>query len=502
MHCVETSVTPDLPRLCDGLVATLPRRVRRPAYDRGGVSHGIVHLGLGAFHRAHQAVYTDDRLAAGERSWGIVGLSLRSPDVRNALGPQDGLYTVLQRGPEGDLARVIGSVLEVLTVPENPDAAMAKLVDPRARIISLTVTEKAYCQDAATGTLDEAHPGIVADLKKEGPPSTVPGLLVEALRQRREAGAGPCTILVCDNLPSNGETVARIVSRYAALCDATLSDYIANETAFPCTMVDRIVPATTESDRAAVAALGYRDAWPVIAEPFSQWVIEDRFVAGRPIWEEAGAQMVTDVRPFELMKLRALNGAHSSLAYLGGVAGLATVAEAMADPALAGFLRDLWTRDLLPTIPAVPGMKLAAYTSQLEERFRNPAMRHRLEQIAMDGSQKLPQRLLRPALARLQQGQMPACIALVVAAWMRFMLGRDELGRSYPISDPLGGRLAALATRSGEVAEPLADALFAIREVFDPALAEHPAFHTEVVRLLRSLLATGVRATLSSRAIQ
>jgi fructuronate reductase len=492
-------MTPALPPLCDGLVATLPPQVRRPAYDRRDVSPGIVHVGLGAFHRAHQAVYTDDRLAAGERTWGIVGLSVRSPDVRNALVPQNGLYTVLQRGPEGDRARVIASVLEVLTVPESPDAAMARLVDPRTRVISLTVTEKAYCQDAATGTLDEAHPGIVADLRKEGPASTVPGLLVEAVRQRRDRGAGPCTILVCDNLPSNGETVARIISRYANLYDTTLSDYIANETAFPCTMVDRIVPATTDADRATVASLGYRDAWPVVAEPFSQWVIEDRFVAGRPIWEEVGAQMVADVRPFELMKLRALNGAHSSLAYLGGVAGLATVAEAMTDLALARFLRELWTHDLLPTIPTVPGMNLTAYTAQLEERFRNPAMRHRLEQIAMDGSQKLPQRLLRPALDRLQQGEMPACIALVVAAWMRFMLGRDEVGRSYLISDPLGDRLAALAMQAGEVAEPLADSLFAIREVFDPALSEHPAFRAEVVRLLRSLLAAGVQATLSSR---
>jgi fructuronate reductase len=502
MHCVETTVTPDLPLLCDGLVADLPPQVRRPAYDRRDISPGIVHVGLGAFHRAHQAVYTDDRLAAGERKWGIVGLSLRSPDVRDALAPQGGLYTVLQRGPEGDLARVIGSILDVLTVPESADAAMARLVDPRTRIISLTVTEKAYCQDAATGALDEAHPGIVADLRGEATPSTVPGLLVAALRQRRDRGAGPCTILVCDNLPSNGETVARIVSRYATLCDPTLSDYIANETAFPSTMVDRIVPATTDADRTTVASLGYRDAWPVVAEPFSQWVIEDRFVAGRPMWEAAGAQMATDVRPFELMKLRALNGAHSSLAYLGGVAGLETVAEAMADPALAGFLRALWIRDLLPTIPTVPGMNLADYTSQLEERFRNPAMRHRLQQIAMDGSQKLPQRLLRPALDRLQQGAMPACIALVVAAWMRFMLGRDEFGRSYAISDPLGGRLTALAMRSGEVAEPLADSLFAIREVFDSALAEHPAFRAEVVRLLGSLLAAGVRATLSSRAMQ
>lgn len=486
------------PLLCNRLIGSLPPQVARPAYDRRTVSPGIVHLGLGAFHRAHQAVYTDDRLAAGERGWGIIGLSLRSPDVRDALAPQDGLYTVLQRGPDGDRARVIGSVLEILTVPDSPDAAMRRLTDPATRIVSLTVTEKAYCQDAATGTLDETHPGIAADLRGDGFPRTVPGLLVEALRRRRDEGAGACTILVCDNLPSNGETVARIIGRYAELRHPELRDYIANEIAFPSTMVDRIVPATTEADRAAITALGYRDAWPVVAEPFSQWVIEDRFVAGRPRWEEAGAQMVADVRPFELMKLRALNGAHSALAYIGSVAGLETVADAMADPELPGFLRVLWDRDLLPTIPSVPGMNLASYTEQLEERFRNPSMRHRLLQIAMDGSQKLPQRLLRPALDRLRQGETPAAIAVVVAAWMRFLLRKDERGRPHEVSDPLAERLVALAAGAGENAEALAAALFGVQEIFDPALAQHPGFRATVVRALGMILRHGVRQALTA----
>ncbi|MBV8577778.1 MAG: mannitol dehydrogenase family protein, partial [Acetobacteraceae bacterium] len=457
------------------------------------VSPGIVHLGLGAFHRAHQALYTDDRLAAGERGWGIVGLSLRSPQVRDALAPQDGLYTLLQRGPEGDQPRVIGSVLEALTVPEQPESVMARLLDPHTRIIGLTVTEKAYCQDAATGTLDETHPGVAADLTGHRFPATVPGLLVEALRRRRASGAGPCTILVCDNLPSNGATVARIIGRYAALRDPGLASYIANEIAFPCTMVDRIVPATTEADRAAVAALGYQDAWPVVAEPFSQWVIEDRFTGGRPRWEDSGAQIVPDVRPFELMKLRALNGAHSAMAYIGCVAGLETVADAMADPVLSRFLRVLWNHDLLPTIPAAPGMDLASYTVQLEIRFRNPGIRHRLLQIAMDGSQKLPQRLLRPAFDRLQQGRTPAAIALVVAAWMRFLLGRDELGRRYEISDPMGVKLVALADGAGENAEALAPALFGVQEIFDPALVQYPAFRNEVICLMDVILKRGVR---------
>jgi fructuronate reductase len=428
---------------------------------------------------------------------GIAGMSLRSPDVRNALVPQDALYTVLQRGPDGDRARVIGSVLDVITVPDDPDGAMRRLTDPDVRIVSLTVTEKAYCQDAATGTLDEHHPAIAADLAAAAFPGTVPGLLVEALRRRRDTGAEGVTVLVCDNLPSNGETVARIVGRYAALRDPVLAEWIANEIAFPCTMVDRIVPATTAVDRTVVARLGYEDAWPVVAEPFSQWVIEDRFVRGRPAWEEAGAEIVQDVRPYELMKLRALNGAHSSLAYLGAVAGLETVADAMADAAFPPFLRALWDEDLMPTIPTVPGMDLSGYTAELVTRFSNRGIRHRLLQIAMDGSQKLPQRLLRPALDQLRQGAMPRHIALVVAAWMRFLLSRDEQGRAYEINDPLAGRLVKLAADAGENAEVLANALFGVREIFDPMLAGHAGFHMEVVSHLRSLLALGVRSSLT-----
>jgi fructuronate reductase len=321
---------------------------------------------------------------------------------------------------------------------------------------------------------------------------------VEALRRRRDTGAGGVTVLVCDNLPSNGETVARIVGRYATLRDAALAEWIVNEITFPCTMVDRIVPATTAADRAAIMRLGYEDAWPVVAEPFSQWVVEDRFVRGRPAWEEAGAEIVQDVRPYELMKLRALNGAHSSLAYLGVVAGLETVADAMADPAFPPFLRALWDKDLVPTIPAVPGMDLSGYTTDLAMRFRNPGIRHRLLQIAMDGSQKLPQRLLQPALDRLRQGAMPRHIALVVAAWMRFLQRRDEQGRAYEINDPLAGRLVKLAAEAGENAEALAGALFGVREIFDPGLAGHTDFHIEVVSQLRSLLARGVQSTLTA----
>jgi len=378
---------------------------------------------------------------------------------------------------------------------------MARLTDPRTRIVSLTVTEKGYCQDAATGTLDEAHPDVVHDLEHgDRLQRSVPGLLVEAFRRRRAAGAPPCTVLTCDNLPSNGATVARIVSRYAALRDPHLAAYIAGEIAFPSTMVDRIVPATRDEDRAAVeAACGYRDAWPVVAEPFTQWVIEDRFASGRPRWEETGVLMVRDVRPFELMKLRALNGAHSALAYLGSVAGIGTVAEAMAEPALARFLRGLWGEDLIPTLPPVPGVDPGRYTSALEDRFRNPAIRHRLGQIAMDGSQKLPQRLLAPALDRLCRGAVPDHIAVVVAAWMRFLLGRDEQGGACLVQDPLAEQLLGVARRNGGNAAVLSAALFAMPQIFDPALAAHPGFRGSVQDALHSMLTRGVRATLANQ---
>lgn len=489
------------PRLNSAILSQLPARVARPAYDRAAARIGIVHLGLGAFHRAHQAVYTDDRLAAGESGWGISGLSLRSTAVRDALAPQDGLYTVLQRGPGGDEARVIGSVLEAMTVPEMPDAALARLAAPETRIISLTVTEKAYCRNAS-GALDETHPGIRYDLNPDVMPRSAPGLLAAALRRRRDAGAPGVTLMTCDNLPDNGGTLARVLRQFVALRDPALLGWMEDAVSFPATMVDRIVPATMEADRAAVAALGYVDAWPVIAEPFSQWVIEDRFVQGRPHWEEAGALLVGDVHAYELMKLRCLNGAHSSLAYLGALAGIGTVSEAMQEPLLDDFLGALWQRDVIPTLPPVRGVDLNAYTAELRDRFRNPAVRHRLLQIAMDGSQKLPQRLLRGAAERLQAGAVPRHIALAVAAWMRFLLGEDETGGRHGIDDPMGDRLSALARSTGADARALSDALFALPEIFDPALAAQEPFRAAVRDALAALLRDGVRQTLRATLAQ
>ncbi|MDX6749821.1 mannitol dehydrogenase family protein [Geminicoccaceae bacterium 1502E] len=485
-------------RLSESVLGRLPACVERPAYDRGAVRTGIVHLGIGAFHRAHQAVYTDAVLAAGDRRWGICGVSLRSPATRDALGPQDGLYTLAVRSGEGERLRVVGAVRELLVAPEQPEALLARLCAADTRIVSLTVTEKGYCHDPATGNLDGNHPDIRHDLAEGSAPRSAPGLLVEALRRRRAEGLEPFTVLCCDNLPENGATVGRIVAQLAGLRDPALGRFVREEVAFPCTMVDRIVPATTDADRAAVdAALGAVDAWPVVAEPFSQWVIEDRFPAGRPAWEEHGAMLVEDVRPFEHMKLRCLNGAHSSIAYLGFLAGHETVADAMADADLARFIGQLWAEELVPSVPPPPGVDLADYTAALARRFANPALRHRTAQIAMDGSQKLPQRLLAPARDLLAKGRQVRHIALAVAAWMRFVSGRDEVGRPIELSDPLAGRLRAIAEEAGPVAGRLAPALLAVREVFEPALADDPRFRDQVSTALGRLLEQGVRRTLA-----
>lgn len=487
-----------LQRLSNQSLSTLCPGVSRPTYDRSAVSPGIVHLGLGAFCRGHLAVYTDDVLASGVREWGIVGFELLSPAICKALKSQDYLYTVFSRQADGDQLRVIGSILDAVVVPEQLERALALMVAPQTRIVTLTVTEKGYCQDAATGSLDETNPAIIADLANPSAPRTVPGLLNEAMRLRRAAGVLPFTVLACDNLPHNGSTVRQIVVRFAELRDKELGKYIAENVSFPCTMVDRITPATQDEDRAAIAAeFGVEDAWPVVCEPFRQWVIEDRFPLGRPKWEEVGALLVDDVHPFELMKLRCLNGAHSTLAYLSVVAGIETIAEAMAAPQFAAVIHRLWAEDLLPTLPPVPGTDVSLYTQALEKRFLNPGVRHRTLQISSDGSQKLPPRLLEPALARLQAGAQPRTIALAVAAWMRFLIGVNEGHVAYAIDDPLASRLRTIAHDCGHSAERLAAELFSVTEIFSPELVGIGSFRNDVEKYLISLLTNGVQKSLT-----
>lgn len=486
-------------RLDNASLAALPATVARPAYDRAKVTAGIVHLGLGAFCRAHLGVYTDDVLAAGSRDWGIVGVNLRSPGIVEALKPQDGLYTLLCREAGEDRLRVIGAFLEVMNAATELDAVLNVMAKPEIRVVTITVTEKGYCHDPATGRLNESHPMVTADLADPMHPRSLPGLIVEALRLRQAAGVPPFTVLSCDNLPQNGRITKAVVTRFAALRDAELGHFIADSVAFPSSMVDRITPATKDPDRAAVAAgLGLTDAWPVVAEPFHQWVIEDRFPTGRPAWDKAGAILTDDVHPFETMKLRCLNGAHSTLAYLSVLAGIETVADAMADNLLPKVIRRLWDDDLIPTVPPVPGTDVAAYTLDLATRFSNPGIRHLTLQISSDGSQKLGPRLLTPAVERLAAGKMPQVVPLTVAAWMAFLRERDGRGRTWTVADPMAPRLTEIAREFADDPEALAEALFAVSEIFPAAIAGNAAFRKATTDHLESLIAHGVPATLSA----
>ncbi|WP_114944514.1 mannitol dehydrogenase family protein [Microvirga calopogonii] len=484
-------------RLNQDSLADLPEGIRRPAYDRRAVRTGIVHLGVGAFHRAHQAVYTDDVLAL-DTGWGIVAASLRSPDTFDALAPQDGLYTLSVRSQGGEALRIIGSIGRVIVAPRATEELLDAMADPRTRIVTLTVTEKGYCHDPATGALNEAHPDIVHDLAYPKTPRSAPGFIVEALRRRNRAGVPPFTVLTCDNLPSNGRTVKRVLTRFAELVDPEFGRFVANEVSCPSTMVDRIVPATSDQDRQRIAeALHVEDAWPVVTEPFTQWVIEDRFPQGRPAWEKAGAEFVADVEPYEHMKLRLLNGSHSTLAYLGYLAGYETVADTMADPAFVRLIEGLMDEEVTPTLHMPPGADLASYKRALVERFKNPALKHRTWQIAMDGSQKLPQRLLGTVRDRLRDGASIARLSLGVAAWMRYVTGTDEKGSAIDVRDPMAARLRELADRAGGSAEKLASALFGVREIFGDDLPNDPRFTGAVTAHLVRLYEKGAKRTVA-----
>ena len=494
---VENNLTQS--RLSNASLANLAVGIKTPEYERTAVTPGIVHLGIGAFHRAHMAVYVDD-LLGGDPSWGIVGASLRRPDTKEALEPQDGLYTIAVRDATGTHPRVIGSILSVMDANSQRNDLLSLMADPAIRIVSLTVTEKGYCHDPATGELDTRHPDIVHDLAHPEAPTSAPGMLVEALARRKAAGVPPFTVMSCDNLPNNGHTAKRIVTAFAALRDADLGRWV-EQVAFPSTMVDRIVPSTTDADRAEIAGLiGAEDAWPIMTEPFTQWVIEDNFPGGRPAFETVGAQLVDDVEPFEHMKLRMLNGSHSTMAYSGYLGGYEYIADVMGDDAYVRLVHGLMTDEVMPTLD-MPGTDLGAYRDQLLERFRNPALKHRTWQIAMDGSQKLPQRLLGTIRDRLKAGQGIDRLALGVAAWMRYVTGVAEDGSEIDVRDPHALKMHAIAADAGDDPEALFDGLVALSEVFGSDLAENGAFRSAVVQQLTCLFDEGARAAVAKVAV-
>lgn len=444
---------------------------------------GIVHLGIGNFHRAHEALYTEEAMLAEPGDWGICGVTLQG-DVtkRDALMAQDGLYSVVERGPDGVRVTVVRALREVLAMPFDRARLVELFADERVRIVSLTVTEKGYCRDPRTGDADFAHAGVAHDLAHPDEPSTVPGILCAALRARRDADATPFTVLSCDNLSHNGDALRQAVCSFARRLDPALATWIETRVAFPSTMVDRIVPATTDADReAAQAALGVGDEVPVPCEPFRQWVIEDRFPAGRPAWETAGAQLVDDVAPFEIAKLRMLNATHSTLAYLSMLAGFDTISDAVGHPPLKSLIHAMMTREIAPTLAVPASFDLAAYRDALLDRYANPALKHRCSQIAMDGSQKMPPRILSTIQARLDAGQPFERLALAVAAWFTFLRGRADDGTRYAISDPLAERLTK-AAEDATTPAGLVDALVGASDVFPASLARNPVLREALLR--------------------
>lgn len=421
----------DAARLSSAALAKLPDGIVRPGYDRDAQAVGIVHFGIGAFHRAHMAWYTDHAMRRGEQGWMILGVSLRSADVAQQLNPQGGLYSVIERSAAGSSAGIVGAVRGVLVAPEEPEAVMTALAAPETRIVSLTITEKGYCRTSA-GDLDGEAAGA----------GSVFDFLAKGLRRRFDAGLPGLTLLSCDNLAENGHQLERLLCQYLARHDPALLDWLGSACTCPSTMVDRIVPATTSADRDATAGLlgGLRDEAAVFTEPFSQWVIEDRFAGPRPDWAAVGAQFVRNVAPYEMAKLRMLNGAHSLLAYCGLARGHTFVHQAVADPVLLDLVRKLLLVEAAPTIATEPGQDLAAYAEDLLARFTNPALEHRLSQIAMDGSQKIPQRWLATLADNAACGRQCPAILTAIGAWVRHLRGGNG-----PVSDPLAAALGAAA---------------------------------------------------------
>lgn len=408
----------------------LPASVGRPAYDRTAQAAGIVHIGIGAFHRAHQAVYTDDAMGAGDRDWGIVGVSLRSGDVAAQLNAQDGLYTVSTRSAAGSELRLIGAVQKVLVAAGNPQSVIDAIAAPTTHIVSFTVTEKGYLR-RADGSLDLAAAVGASSLYR---------FVAAGLAARKAAGLRGVTLLSCDNLAGNGAVLRRLMREYLAACHPDLSGWFDGECTCPATMIDRIVPATTDADRAAIEGeLGVRDEGAVVTEGFSQWVIEDDFAGPRPRWEAVGAELVADVAPYETAKLRMLNGAHSALAYIGLGRGHEYVHQAIADPDIRPVIERLMRDEAAPTIDAAPGQDLAAYAGALLDRFANPALHHRLIQIAMDGSQKIPQRWLETLAWHQARGARCPSLEAAIEAWIAFLRG------NHPVDDPLADKLREAA---------------------------------------------------------
>ncbi len=476
------------------LAANACSHIAKPLYDRKSVKPGIVHLGIGAFHRAHQAMYTEKVLNAFGGDWAIIGASLRSASVAEQLEPQDGLYTVVERSGAGENYQVVGAVQRVVVGPQDPSELIALMADEAIKVVSLTVTEKGYCHDPATGDINWSHPDIKHDLVNLGAPKSAIGYIVAALQIRKQGKLKSFTALSCDNLPNNGHILAKAVMQFAGKIDAALGEWIEFNTAFPCTMIDRIVPATTEDDKKALeVAVGYTDAGVVVTEPFSQWVIEDKFCNDRPQWEKVGALIVGDVTAFEHLKLRLLNGSHSLLAYCGYLAGCETVSDAMSKPELDALVKQYMDNDAGKTLYVPGGFDVDAYKEELRDRFKNPALKHRTWQIAMDGSQKLPQRMLGALRTHLESGGNYDVILLAIAAWIKYVGAVDEKGVDIDVQDPLACQLKAVHEES-QTAEQLIEAVLSVEAIFGVDLKQDPVFKKQLIDVYSCIESKGVMA--------
>ena len=481
-------------RLSTATLPMLPADVRRPSYDRGALKAGVVHIGLGAFHRAHQAPVFESFAQRGDLRWGIVGASLRSAAVRDALLPQDLLYSLVIESGADRITSVIGTLRGVIVAPENPRRLIEAIASGETHIVTVTVTEKGYKLDSASGLLLEDDLDVRADLADLSSPATMPGYLAAGLRLRKEHGLPPITVISCDNIAGNGSKLQASVVHVAGRHDARLAEWVERGCAFPDTMVDGIVPATTDADAEATSSrLGLVDLATVRTEPFLQWVIQDRFAGPAPDFERAGVQITTDLAPWEQAKLRLLNGAHSAMAYLGGLAGIDTVDQFVEQPWGRAFIHLLWD-ELESTLTAPRELDLAEYRRTSMRRFGNSALRHRLRQIAIDGSQKIPQRLVAGAADLLDRGDEPDAIALAIAAWMRWQSGRDDLDERFEVDDPLASTTERLVTGAPSAPDQTR-ALLSLGSVFPPRLRDDSNFQTLVACHLQNLRDHGARTS-------
>lgn len=472
----------------------LPASVQQPTYDRRILKSRIVHLGFGAFHRAHQGLLTNRVLNQRGSDWGICEVNLFGGETLiEALRAQDHLYSVLEKGATSNQAIVVGSVVESLHPTfDGIEAVLDKMAEPQVAIVSLTITEKGYYVLPGGGGLDLAHPAIQADLATPHQPKSAAGVIVEALRRRRERGLPAFTVLSCDNIPENGHVVKQAVLGLAKAGDPQLADWIAKNVSFPSTMVDRIVPAITDETLADIKhALGVDDPCGIACEPFIQWVVEDNFVAGRPQWDAIGAELVSNVVPYEEMKLRMLNGSHSFLAYLGYLAGYQHINDCMTDSAYRSAAHSLMLKEQAPTL-SVSGVDLADYADRLIARYSNPALKHRTWQIAMDGTQKLPQRMLDSVRWHLANRTDFDHLALGIAGWMRYVGGSDDSGQPIDIRDPMLETLTRVCQTTADGQERV-KGLLAIDAVFGTELPANETFVAAVTRSYLSLMQVGAQ---------